>query len=134
MCGRFALYHSEGVLGPLFDLPADELLLLEPRYNIAPSQGAAVIRSRAGGPREMLLARWGLLPHWADPATFKANLFNARSETAAEKPSFRDAMRRGRCLIPASGFFEWKQDSSPKLPHFVRRSDVGRWRSRACGA
>ena len=120
MCGRYALYHSAEDLGPLFDTETAELT---PRYNIAPSQGAPIIRSLAGGGREMLVARWGLLPHWADPARFKANLFNARAETVDEKPSFRDAVRRSRCLVPASGFFEWKQGESPKTPHFIRRAD-----------
>jgi len=66
--------------------------------------------------------RWGLVPHWADPKTFKSNLFNARSESAAEKPSFRDAMRSRRCILPATGFYEWQaREDGPKQPfHFVR--------------
>lgn len=120
MCGRYALFHPLDEIGPLFG--ADPIPF-EARYNIAPTQFAPIVRGVAGGGREMLAARWGLIPHWADPADFKATLFNARSETAHEKPSFRDAMKQSRCLLPASGFYEWKAGGKPKTPYFIRRAD-----------
>lgn len=121
MCGRYTLYHHEDDLASLFEV---ETFPLTERYNIAPSQYVPVVRARQDGSREIGSMRWGLIPHWVrDPREFKANLFNARAETAAEKPSFRDAMRRGRCLVPASGFYEWKQQGSTKQPYFIRRVD-----------
>ena len=120
MCGRYALFHPLDELGPLFGTAG---IAFDPSYNIAPTQVAPIVRSVAGGGREMLSARWGLIPHWADPASFKATLFNARSETAHEKPSFRDAIKQARCLLPASGFYEWKQGESPKTPYFIHRAD-----------
>src|SRR5690606_16065982 len=68
--------------------------------------------------------RWGLIPHWVkDPTEFKVNLFNARSESAAEKPSFRDAMKASRCIVPADGFYEWKAEDGGKQPYYIRRQD-----------
>lgn len=71
----------------------------------------------------MTLARWGLVPHWAKPDTFKALLFNARSETLLEKPSFRDAARTSRCVVPASGFYEWRTEDGVKQPYWIARQD-----------
>jgi putative SOS response-associated peptidase YedK len=72
----------------------------------------------------MTPARWGLIPHWvADPTTFKATLFNARAESAAEKPSFRDAMRSRRCIVPATGFYEWRKTDDSKQPYHIQRTD-----------
>lgn len=119
MCGRYTLYGHEDDLATLFEVSTYPL---EARYNIAPTQDVPVIRGRQDGSREMIAMRWGLLPRWADPATFRANLFNARSESAAEKPSFRESMRSGRCLLPAAGFYEWQtREGNVKQPyHFVR--------------
>jgi putative SOS response-associated peptidase YedK len=120
MCGRYTLYHDEEDLTTLFELDAFAHVA---RYNIAPTQVAPVVRVRAGA-RERLDARWGLLPHWVkDPAAFKSLLFNARAETAAAKPSFRDAMRSGRCAVPASGFYEWAKRDGSKQPHHIVRRD-----------
>jgi len=121
MCGRYALDHHEDDLASLFEV---ETFPLEERYNIAPSQYVPVVRARPDGSRELDSMRWGLIPHWVkEPKEFKANLFNARAESAADKPSFRDAMRKGRCLLPASGFYEWKQEGPRKQPYFIRRTD-----------
>jgi putative SOS response-associated peptidase YedK len=122
MCGRYTLYHDEEDLTELFALDG---FPWSPRYNIAPTQVVPIVRVRAGG-RERLDARWGLVPAWVkEPAAFKALLFNARSETAGEKPAFRDAARRARCALPASGFFEWRSDPAggPKQPFFIHRRD-----------
>lgn len=121
MCGRYTLYHHEDEIASLFEV---EAFPLAERYNIAPAQLVPVVRARDDGSRELLSMKWGLVPHWVkDVKEFKANLFNARSESAAEKPSFRDAMRTGRCLLPASGFYEWKPEGEAKQPYFIRRKD-----------
>lgn len=121
MCGRYTLYHHEDDLASLFEV---ETFPLAARYNIAPTQRVQVVIQREDGTREVSAMRWGLVPHWVkDPATFKANLFNARSESAAEKPSFRDAMRTKRCLVPASGFYEWRSEGASKQPFHIHRQD-----------
>lgn len=120
MCGRYTLYHDEEDLTSLFEL---EAFPLARRYNVAPTQTAPFVRER-DGVRERLDGRWGLLPAWVrDPATFRTLLFNARAESAAEKPSFRDAMRRGRCAVPVSGFYEWAKRDGSKAPHHIVRAD-----------
>ncbi len=121
MCGRYTLYTHEDDLATLFEV---ETYPLTPRYNIAPTQSVPVIRQRRDGRRVMEEMRWGLVPHWVkDPKAFKANLFNARSESAAEKPAFRDAMKTHRCLLPASGFYEWRAEEGGKQPYYVYRAD-----------
>jgi putative SOS response-associated peptidase YedK len=120
MCGRYTLYHDEEDLTSLFEL---EAFPIEHRYNIAPTQVAPIVRVQAGG-RERLDARWGLLPHWVkDASGFKTLLFNGRCESAAEKPSFRDALKRSRCAVPASGFYEWAKRDGSKTPHHIVRRD-----------
>lgn len=122
MCGRYTLYHDEEDLTELFELDA---FPWSPRYNIAPTQVVPIVRTGASGARERLDARWGLIPAWVkEPAAFKALLFNARSETVGEKPAFRDAARRARCVLPASGFFEWHVGADGvKRPYHVHRCD-----------
>jgi putative SOS response-associated peptidase YedK len=121
MCGRYTLYHFEEDLDALFGVAG---LAAAPRFNIAPSQQVPIVRQSPDGTREALTARWGLIPHWVkDLGSFKASLFNARAESAADKPSFRDAMRRGRCVLPASGFYEWTGGGSTKQPYHVIRRD-----------
>jgi putative SOS response-associated peptidase YedK len=93
-----------------------------PRYNIAPTQPIPIVRVMEGK-RQFALVRWGLLPSWVkDPTTFTL-LINARGETVNDKPAFRNAMKRRRCLIPADGFYEWKRDGAVKRPHYIRRKD-----------
>jgi len=138
VCGRYTLYGHEDDLASLFSVST---FPLGSRYNIAPTQDVPVIRERQDSGRELVVMRWGLVPHWADPNTFKSNLFNARSESAAEKPSFRDAMRSRRCILPASGFYEWQtREAGPKQPiHFVRVDGeplafAGLWSTNSKGA
>jgi putative SOS response-associated peptidase YedK len=121
MCGRYTLYHDEDDLTALLEVAA---FPLTPRFNVAPTQLVPWVVQRQDRSREVVTGRWGLIPTWvADPATFRTTLFNARAETAAEKPSFRDAMRRTRCVLPASGFYEWRREDGRKQPHHVVRSD-----------
>lgn len=127
MCGRIGLAVPWEELFEYFNLirPTSLDPEMPPRYNIAPSQPIMVIRTGDDGGREGMLARWGLVPSWVkDPKEFTL-LVNARSETAAEKPSFRSAMRHRRILVPASGFYEWKRFGKGKKsqPYWVRPKD-----------
>ncbi len=121
MCGRFTLYASGQLLSQTFDapLPSD----FAPRYNIAPAQSITAVRTAAGGNREITLLKWGLIPPWSKDPAIGARMINARSETALEKPSFRTAFKRHRCLIPANGFYEWQKKERSKQPHYVRMRD-----------
>ena len=143
MCGRYALTTPAEVLAQLFRAAID--FELRTRYNIAPTQMAPVVRSRSegssGAHREIAALRWGLVPSWAKDASIGSRLINARGETAAEKPAFRSAFKRRRCLVPASGFFEWKKVESArggrakKRPFYIYRADeqplvmAGLWES-----
>ncbi len=121
MCGRYTLYHDEEDLSGLLGVSAFPLV---PRYNVAPTQVVPWVRQRPDGAREVMTGRWGLVPGWVkEPADFRATLFNARAETAAEKPSFRDALRRARCVVPVSGFYEWRREGQRKQPYHVVRAD-----------
>ncbi len=112
MCGRFSLTASPQEVADALGL--ETLEAFPPRYNIAPTQPVLVAVNGPGGNRVGVLVRWGLVPGWVkDPGEFTL-LLNARSETAAQKPSFRNAMRHRRVLIPASGFYEWKRPEDPK--------------------
>ncbi|MBQ17524.1 MAG: hypothetical protein CMJ65_10405 [Planctomycetaceae bacterium] len=125
MCGRFNLRASASELAMFFDIVFDPPLLsqLAPRYNIAPTQPVLIVRVESDQARPALV-RWGLVPGWArDPETGN-RMINARGETVAEKPSFRAAFQRRRCLVPASGFYEWqKTNRSQKQPWHVHRPD-----------
>ena len=122
MCGRFTLTDPDQRLVEQFDLPG--IPDLKPRYNIAPTQPVAVVRVAASGAaREMVLLHWGLIPFWAQDPAIGARMINARAETAAEKPAFRHAFRRRRCLVIADGFYEWQKLDGTKQPHFIRLRD-----------
>ena len=116
MCGRYTLTSAPEALRALFGY--EEQPNFPPRYNIAPTQPIAIVRLE-DGKRHFALVRWGLLPSWVkDPKTFTL-LINARGESAAEKPAFRAAMKRRRCLIPADGFYEWQATGDRKRPFYV---------------
>ncbi len=117
MCGRFALKESPRKLAEHFHL-ADELEFA-PAFNIAPSARICTITADISGARYSRTMRWGLIPSWAKDASIGNKLSNARGETAAEKPSFRAAFRSRRCIIPASGFYEWQTVSGVKHPWYV---------------
>lgn len=117
MCGRFALKAPPAKLKVLFEL--DEVADYAPRYNIPPGTDIPVIRQSPEGGRVLHLLRWGLVPHWAKDPSIGNKLNNARAETVAEKASFREAFKRRRCLIPASGFYEWKTEGKVKQPYYI---------------
>ncbi|MDO8944392.1 MAG: SOS response-associated peptidase [Desulfobacterales bacterium] len=117
MCGRFVLSTPPAELVSRFGL--DECVDFGPRYNIPPGTDIPVIRQSPAGKRVLGLLRWGLVPHWAKDPGIGARLNNARGESVAEKPSFRDAFKRRRCLIPASGFYEWQAAGGIKQPYYI---------------
>jgi len=124
MCGRFTLTRSPAEIAETFGLDADETAGLEPRFNVAPTQEVPVVVAREGT-RRLVRKRWGLVPHWADDPGIAARTINARIETAAEKPAFRAAAKKGRCLVPADGFYEWLHAGTRREPHHVRLPDRG---------
>ena len=124
MCGRYFLTTPGEVLADIFETgSATETPALTPRYNIAPTQQVPIVRLGADGRREMALASWGLVPVWAKEKAIGNKLINARAETLAEKPSFRDAYRKRRCVLPADGYFEWKREGAVKQPYAFRARD-----------
>jgi putative SOS response-associated peptidase YedK len=121
MCGRYALVpDNDGTFQRRFslDAPRDEP---QPRYNVAPTQTLPVIVRNS--PNRVAMMRWGLIPSWAKDAAIGNRMINARAETVAEKPAFRRPLRSQRCLVPASGFFEWKREGDGKTPHFIHLPD-----------
>ena len=122
MCGRFSLAALPDTLASHFGLTA--VPVLAPRYNIAPSQDIAVVRQGAEG-RECSLLHWGLVPAWSKEPKTKYSTINARAETVAERPAYRAAFRHRRCLIPATGFYEWQQRGDAKIPHYIRLQGGG---------
>ena len=121
MCGRFTLTVSARVLADLFGV--EDLPDLRPRYNIAPTQQVLVVRGAADTTPAFGEARWGLIPGWAKDAKIGARMINARAETVADKPAFRSATRRRRCLIPSDGFYEWRKLAGGKQPDLIHFAD-----------
>ena len=125
MCGRFTLTQSATAIADHFEL--DDLPLLAPRYNIAPTQPVAVVRARSSNrqadDRQFTHLVWGLIPAWAKDPAMGAKLINARAETLAEKPSFRSAFKYRRCLIPVDGFYEWQRIEKKKQPYLFGLAD-----------
>jgi putative SOS response-associated peptidase YedK len=119
MCGRFTLLVPAEELAQAFDLPAVPEVV-PPRYNIAPTQPVAIVRlDRDRQQRELAYVNWGLIPSWADDPAIGNRMINARAETAAEKPAFRAAFKYRRCLVPASGFYEWQRRNGAKQPYYI---------------
>jgi putative SOS response-associated peptidase YedK len=121
MCGRYVLKAPEDI-SERFQL-RQFTLKLEPTYNAAPSMNLPVIVENEGGEWEAKLMRWGLIPRWAKPGDKSPAPINARAETLLEKPMFRSLVARKRCIVPASGFYEWKQQPGRKQPYFVSIPD-----------
>lgn len=120
MCGRFTLRAPADRVKREFQL--EEVPSIEARFNIAPTQSVLAVRSIADE-REAVLLKWGLIPSWAKDNSIGAKLINARSETVEEKPSFREAFKRRRCIIPADGFYEWQRTGGRKQPYYFRLKD-----------
>jgi putative SOS response-associated peptidase YedK len=123
MCGRFALFAGPEELAKAFGVTIEDVSL-PPRYNVAPTQAVPVVRA-SDGRRQLVPMHWGLIPPWATDPSLGTRMTNARAETVTEKPAFRVAFRSRRCLIPASGFYEWQARGRAKQPHFIRRADGG---------
>jgi putative SOS response-associated peptidase YedK len=125
VCGRYTLSVPLSNLVDSFDVLPPEFEYA-PRFNIAPTQDAPVIAQDEAG-RRMGLLRWGLIPSWAKDPALGSRMINARAETVAEKPAYRSAFRRRRCLVPADGFFEWRREgeakTGPKTPFWIHRVD-----------
>ena len=122
MCGRYLITSTPEAMRALFRYL--ETPNFPPRYNVAPSQPIPIVRLR-GGQRQLALVRWGLMPSWVkDPREFSL-LINARGDSVVDKPAFRAAMRRRRCLVPADGFFEWKHEGNRRRPFVVRPKSGG---------
>lgn len=122
MCGRFTLLIPGEELAETFAL--DSTPSVEPRYNIAPTQPVAVVRhNQDRDRRELVYMHWGLIPFWAKDPSIGSRMINARAETVAEKPAFRAAFKYRRCIIPASGFYEWQKQNGGKQPHYIHHKD-----------
>lgn len=121
MCGRFVSDIPSDQLKSFYGLPSLPEIIT--RYNIAPSQQIPIVRQHNGGDRELAFLQWGLIPPWAKDPAVGNKMINARSETAHEKPSFRQALRSRRCIIPASGFYEWERRGNEKIPHYIHFKD-----------
>ncbi len=122
MCGRFTQFSDVDALVSQFalDQPPHNL---SPHYNIAPSQQIAIVREVVGIGRHLDYAHWGLIPSWSKDAGISSHLINARAETVADKPAFRNAFRHKRCLIPTDGFYEWIATESGKQPWWIAMAD-----------
>ncbi len=121
MCGRFAYFVPAEQLAQHYGLASAPPQF--ERYNVAPSQEILGVRQTETGEREAAPLKWGLIPHWAKDPTIGNRMINARGETVADKPSFREAFKRRRCIIPASGFYEWGPSSAGKWPYYISAAD-----------
>ena len=117
MCGRFAFYSPAEAAAALFGASASSDM--GPRYNIAPTQYVAAIRKSTDEQREFVELRWGLVPFWAKDPSIGNRMINARAETVAEKPAYRNAFQHRRCLVLADGFYEWRRQGEVKTPYFI---------------
>ena len=124
MCGRYTITTPLEGLRAVFLF--EEVPNLAPRYNVAPSQDVPIVRLDPDGKRVLTMVRWGLIPFWAKDKDISYRMINARAETVAEKPSFREAFKRRRCLVVADGFYEWqKREQGPKQPYYITLKSGG---------
>lgn len=124
MCGRYLFLSPLEAVQRMFKF--DQMSNLGPNYNVAPTHEMPIVRRKQdSNGNELVIARWGLIPHWAKDKKIAYSTINARSETAADKPAFRDAFKKRRCLVIADGFFEWKREGKEKTPYLIRLKDAG---------
>ena len=116
MCGRFTSSQRREAIGERFEVAVPETY--QHRFNLAPQQRALIIRERDDS-REAVMAKWGLLPHWAKDSKIAFKMINARAETLTEKPAYRSLIGKYRCLIPADGFYEWRRDGNARVPMWI---------------
>lgn len=117
MCSRYFLDDDGNIIAYTFRVPVDDRI--RKRFNIAPTQEAPVVRATRDGGREIAMLRWGLVPFWARDLKVGTKMINARAEGIEAKPAFRDAIRQRRCIVPATGFFEWQGEAGRKQPFAV---------------
>lgn len=133
MCGRFVQSSPVERYARMFGVATT--VESTPRYNAAPTQPILAVRVAPSGRRELVPLRWGLIPAWSAGPDSRYSMINARAETVHQKPAYRDAFRRRRCLIPADGFYEWRQERSGREPYYIRLRDgepfafAGLWES-----
>jgi putative SOS response-associated peptidase YedK len=121
MCGRYAFFAPRALIERAFGLTyAPEV---EPRYNIAPTQFVPIVRVESDGHRALRMVRWGLVPWWAREESVGNRMINARAESLSRNAAFRDAFEARRCLVPASGFYEWAREGRVRIPHYLARND-----------
>lgn len=119
MCGRYLFVSPLEAVQQMFKF--NQMTNLGPNYNVAPTHEMPIVRRKHGDQgNELVIARWGLIPHWAKDKKIAYSTINARSETAPSKPAFRDAFKKRRCLIIADGFFEWQRDGEEKTPYLIQ--------------
>lgn len=118
MCGRFARTSPIETFAHLFETPG--FIDMHLSYNVAPTQNILVARNGLDDRRELVALRWGLVPHWSKGPDSKYSMINARADTVATKPAYRNPFKRRRCLIAADGFYEWQKIGSAKQPYFIR--------------
>ena len=124
MCGRYTLARQDRIVEVVPNVTVKVDIGAEiGRFNIAPTQQVPIVTADADGKRRLSPAKWGLVPSWADDPKIGNSLLNARAETVAEKPAFRSAFKRHRCLIVTDGFYEWKKDGDAKQPFYMRMTD-----------
>ena len=134
MCGRFAFHSPHATVAQLFAL-VESTPPFAPSWNLAPTQPVPVVRAGSDGERALVPLRWGLVPAWAKDPAIGQRLINARAETLADKPAFRSAFRRRRCLVLADGWYEWRAEAHGKQPYFVHAASgepfgmAGLWES-----
>jgi putative SOS response-associated peptidase YedK len=121
MCGRFSFTQSESAIAEIFQV--SQVPTISPRYNIAPTQSVPTVLQNSEDKREVKLLHWGLIPSWAKDPKMGTKMINARAETVEEKPAFRAAFKKRRCLVLADGFYEWQQQNGKKQPYYFRVED-----------
>lgn len=125
MCGRFGVPFRGEDLADALGAPWHGEPLRGPRYNVAPTQHAPVLLDAGAEGRRLQMVRWGLIPSWAKDPSIGSKMINARAESVAEKPSFRTAFKKRRCLVPVGGFYEWKKEGKTKTPHWIHPASAG---------